>query len=129
MTVRRASTLVETDTTVTTTTETEAAEVLAPVPNRPGLTYTVSGWVQMTVGTGGTAVTPRIRRGTSTAGTLVGEGTALTVTAGDVVTIPITVDDVPGEVHSLSYVVTVEQTGATADGTVSQAHIETIVNG
>lgn len=129
MSVRRASTFVEANTTVTTTTETEAAEVSAPPPNRTGLTYTVRGWAQVTIGTGGTAVTPRIRRGTSVSGTLVGEGNAIQGTAGNTVLVGIAVNDTPGEVSSLDYVVTVQQTAATADGTVLQAHLETEVSG
>lgn len=129
MTTRRASTFVEADTTVTTTTETEAAQVSAPPPNRAGLRYTITGSAQVSIGTGGTAVTPRIRRGTDTTGTLVGEGNALTGAAGEEVTLAVTVDDTPGEVSSLDYVLTVQQTGATGNGTVLMASLVAEVGG
>lgn len=129
MTVRRASTFVEANTTVTTTTETEAAQVAAPPPNRSGLVYTVRGWMQVTAGVGTTAFIPRIRRGTDTSGTLVGEGNPVTVVAGNTLTVPLVVDDTPGEVSSLDYVVTVQQTAATGNGTVAQASLTAEVMG
>lgn len=123
MTVKRASTTVEADTTLTTTSETVVATLDAPSPNRAGVIVTVRGWAQLTSGTGTTAVTPRIRRGTTVSGDLVGEGNPVDVTAGDTADHSITTDDPPGEVSSLNYVLTLEQTGATADGTAVQASL------
>lgn len=123
MTVKRASTTVEANTTLTTTAETVVATLNAPTPNRAGVVVTVRGWAQLTAGTGATAVTPRIRRGTTTSGDLVGEGNPVDATAGDTADNVITVNDSPGEVSSLSYVLTLEQTGATANGTALQASL------
>lgn len=123
MTVKRASTTVEADTTLTTTSETVVATLDAPSPNRAGVVVTVRGWAQLTSGTGTTAVTARIRRGTTVGGDLVGEGNAVAATAGDTADHSISVDDTPGEVSSLSYVLTLEQTGASADGTAVQASL------
>lgn len=121
MTVKRASTTVEANTTLTTTTETVVATLNAPTPNRAGVVVTVHGWAQLTAGTGTTAVTARIRRGTTASGDLVAEGNPVSATAGNTADSVIIVDDTPGEVSTLSYVLTLEQTGATADGTALQA--------
>lgn len=110
-----------TDTTVTTTSETQAAQLDGVKTNRPGTKVVLRAHVQMTVGTGGTAVTPRIRRGGNQAGTLVNEANAVTATAANVIDLDVQAEDLPGEVEGQSYEVTVAQTAATGNGTVSFA--------
>lgn len=115
------------NTTVTTTTETVVATV-AGLSTRDGEeVVSLTGTVQVTIGTTGSAVTPRLRRGTTAAGTLVGEGNPVSGTAADTVTLTIQADDVPGEVAGQSYVLTVQQTAATADGTALFAAVEALI--
>lgn len=125
MPVRRASTTVAANTTLTTTTETEVAELSAPAPSQAGQRVTIAGWCQLTTGAGTTTVTPRIRRGTDTGGTLIGEGNPVTIgaAAGGTEVFSITVDDTPGELSSLSYVLTLQQAGATGNGTALLASL------
>jgi hypothetical protein len=97
---------VTTNTTVVTTAETIVATTPAISTPSPDTPVTISGVLSMTYGTGTTAVTVQVRRGTTVSGTLVGEANAWNVT------------DTPGDVAGQSYVITVTQTGATANGTV-----------
>lgn len=116
------------DVSLVTTAETVVATVTVPSTPNPGATVTIEGHCQLTVGTGTTALTPRIRRGGLT-GALVGEGNALGVSgaAGSTEEVDLTVDDQPGEVVNQVYVLTVAQTGATANGTDVQSEIEATV--
>lgn len=114
------------DTTITTTTETVAATVAGVSTPKPGVKVTLTATVQVTAGTGTTALTPRIRRGTDATGTLLGEGNPIQggVAAGSTSTLTIQVEDTPGEVAGQSYVVTVAQTGASGNGTIVQADLK-----
>lgn len=124
---RKYSAQVTTNTTVTTTTETVVATLSGLSTRDPGEVVTVTGTVQFTVGTGGTAVTPRIRRGSTASGTVVGEGNPVSATAADTVSVTIQADDVPGEVAGQSYVLTVTQTAATGDGSALFAAVDALV--
>lgn len=70
-----------------------------------------------TAGTGTTSVTVRIRRGTGITGAVVASAAGITVAAGNLVSVPIIGVDSPGEVADQQYVVTVQQAGASANGT------------
>lgn len=117
---------------VATTTETVAItspNVRVPLQSARVL---VTAWCQLTTGADTTAVTPRIRRGSTTSGTLVGEANAETVKAAAGSTEPIvfTAIDTVSNVDSVAYSLTVQQTGATADGSVLQSGITVeVLNG
>lgn len=117
--------LVVADTTIVTTAETVAATVAGVSTPRPGLKVVITAIVQVTTGGSTTALTPRIRRGTAITDPLVGEANAQQVAAaaGSTETVEIMVEDFPGEVAGQSYVVTVQQTAAAANGAIVQADI------
>ena len=116
---------------VTTTNEIVVATLAGVSAQGPQCSVALRGWVQLTAGTNTTAVTLRIRRGTTTGGTLVGEANAVAggVTAGATSGLDIETTDSPGEVASQSYVLTVQQTGASADGSALQGCLEANVAG
>lgn len=113
------------NTPLTTVNETVVATVSGISTPRPGCKVVVKGWAQVTTGGSTTALTPRIRRGTTIADTLVMEGNAEQVeaAAGSTEGIDIACEDTPGELASGSYVLTVQQTGAAADGSALQAEL------
>lgn len=102
--------------TITTTTETVLCTLVVQTVN-PGQFVRLVGSAQVTLGTGATALTLRWRRGATTAGTLVGPANAIQGTAGNTVQLAHEVEDTPGEVSAQSYVLTAQQTAATANGT------------
>jgi len=118
-----------TDVIVPTTTETV---VISSGPVRvPTHTFRVLvlAWCQLTLGTATTYVTPRIRRGTTTADPLVGEANTEIIkgAAGD--TEPfflIASEERQGE-EKVEYSLTVQQTAATADGTARQQGIVVLI--
>ena len=59
-------------------------------------TVTLSGWVNITTGTAGTAVVVKVRRGSATTGYQVGETVTTTTTATDDYTIGFSFSDEPG---------------------------------
>jgi hypothetical protein len=79
----------------------------------------VVGSLNITVGTGGTSVTVRVRQGSLT-GALVGVAQVATVTAGNVVTLDVGELDA-SPVSPATYVVTVAVAGASANSTVNRA--------
>lgn len=127
MTVRAYSAEQATDTTITTTTETQGVTVGGVSTARGGQTITLMGTVVVDSGTGTTAVTPRIRRGSDQSGTVVHDAVAQETTAGNAETWFIQAVDAPGDVAGQEYELTVEQTGATADGTINFASLTAIV--
>lgn len=74
-----------------------------------------------------TALTTRIRRGTTIAGALVGEANAVGAAAAVTVSVAGYGRDNPGAVASQSYVVTVQATGPAANGSILSAIIVAIV--
>lgn len=115
-----ASTQVATDATVTTTTEKIVAQIDNVSVPRPGAKVRLFGSIVITTGTNTTALTPRWRRGTTITDTVVGESNARQVAAaaGSTEELAHSVEDTPGEIAKQSYVLTVQQTAASADGTV-----------
>lgn len=112
------------NTTIVTTAETVLATV-SGVSTPRKTTVNVKAWAQVTTGTNTTALTPRIRRGVDATGTLVGEGNPVTIgaAAGGTEDLEIRVSDPGVDLANASYVLTVVQTGATANGTALQAGI------
>lgn len=120
--------VVTTDTTIPTTTETVVATVVVPAVPGPGARVKLMGDAQVTAGTATTAVTPRWRRGTDATGTLVGEGNPITLAATNTGQVAFNATDTPGEIAGQSYVLTVQQTAATGNGSALQATALAIVN-
>lgn len=121
--------LATTNVTVTTTTEAVAVSSgTVKMPSDSG-TILVIAWGQLTTGAGTTAVTPRIRRGTTTSGTLVGEALAEEVkaAAGSDEPFFIAISEDRSIVESVEYSLTLEQAGATGNGTILQAAILVLV--
>lgn len=126
MGVRKFSTATTADTTLVTTAETVVATLAGVSTNQPGQTVGLRGSVRVTTGTNTTATTLRIRRDSLT-GTLVGEATPEQVeaAAGSTEGHDIYAEESsPGEFIGRTYVLTVEQTGATANGSVVNASLE-----
>lgn len=113
-----------TDVNVPTTTETVVA-TLSGVSTPRKRDITLKGWVQLTNGTATTAVTPRIRRGTDATGTLVGEGNPVQIgtAAGSTEGYDIETIDPGVDLSNATYVLTVQQTAATGNGTALQGEL------
>jgi hypothetical protein len=111
--------------TVVTTAETVLATsnlLSLPFPTAKCL---IQGIVKITLSANVTAVTVRVRRGTTTSGTLVGTAQAQTggVTASALTCIPFMALDENLTQGAVQYVVTVECTGASANGSATEAII------
>lgn len=102
--------------TIVTTTETVLCTVTGTTGG-PGQIIRLWGVTQVTVGTGGTALTFRWRRGSTTAGTQIGLATAINATAAATVQVAHAAEDTGVELAAQPYVLTVAQTAATANGT------------
>ncbi len=118
--------------TVTTTTETVAiGSGRVQVPTVTAKIH-IKAWCQLTLGTGTTTVTPRIRQGAGITGTLLGEATAeaIKTAAGSSEPFVLEATESVQDVESVEYAFTVQQAGASANGTVVQAGIEVeVLNG
>lgn len=109
------------DDTLTTTAETVIA-TLSGVNTPRKTTVTLKGWLQLTTGAATTAVTLRIRRGTTITGTLIDEANPVTIgaAAGGTEQFDITATDEGVDLAGASYVLTAQQTAATGNGTALQ---------
>lgn len=114
-----------TDVTLTTTSETVVA-TLNGVSTGGRRDIHLRGWAQVTTGAATTALTARIRRGTTVGGTLIGEVAAeqVAAAAGSTEEVEAEAVDAGVELGGASYVLTVQQTAATGNGTALQASIE-----
>jgi hypothetical protein len=118
-----------TDVTLVTTAETV---VITSDPARPTFATSrvlIIAWGQLTLGTSTTAVTPRIRRGTTTSGTLIGEANSEAIKTAAASTEPffIMTTEQIGVVDNVQYVLTLAQTAASANGSCLQASIIVLV--
>lgn len=114
-----------TDVTITTTTEKDLVNSGPATTTRQTSNVCVIAWAQVTTGTNTTALTPRIRRGTGIAGTLVGEANAEQVKAAAGSTealFAFTCED-RADVATVDYSLTVQQTAASANGSALQGGI------
>lgn len=114
-----------TNVTLTTTTETViVSSGPASLQRREGNVCVVA-WAQLTTGTGTTTVTPRIRRGTTASGDVVGEGNAETIKVAATGTEPFFIFQCEdrADVGTVRYSLTLEQAGASANGTALQGGI------
>lgn len=112
------------DTTLVTTAETVVA-TLSNVTTPRAVSVGLKGWAQLTTGAATTAVTPRIRRGVDATGTLINEGNPVTLgaAAGSTEDFEIDALDPGADLSSGTYVLTLQQTGATGNGSCLQAQI------
>lgn len=119
------------DTSIVTTAETVAATVSPVTTPGPGVPVRLVGTAAVTAGATTSALTLRIRRGVDSTGVLIGEGDPIQggVAAGSTTELALEVEERPtAELVSASYVLTVQQTAATANGTIVQADIQATVN-
>lgn len=111
--------------TVTTTSETVAATLSGIATDRPGVTIDLAGDVDITTGGSTTALVLRFREDSLT-GTLIDEADTdnLYAAAGSPESHDIQATFTPtGTLSNKTIVLTIQQTGAVADGTVGHAHI------
>lgn len=123
MGVRRFSSGVTTDLPLVTTAETVVATIAGVSTAQPGQFVDLTGDYNITLGTGTTGVTTRIRRDSLT-GTLVGEANPETIAtaAGSPERHHVFFQDAnAGEFMGRTYVLTVQQTGASANGNITDA--------
>ena len=118
-----------TDVTLVTTAETvivSSGPVVAPFQTHR---VVILAWGQLVTGAATTTVTPRIRRGTATSGSLVWEANAVEVkaAAGSREPFFIMVSEARAGEESVEYSLTLAQASATGNGTVSQAAILVLV--
>jgi|ERR687897_205630 hypothetical protein len=113
---------------VTTTNETVVCTLPGVSTGRKSTVF-LEGWLQFTTGANTTALTARIRRGTTIAGTLVCEATAqeLAAAAGGDEEISINGEDPGVDLSGATYVLTIQATAASADGTALQSKLEASV--
>lgn len=120
------------DVSVPTTTETVAiASGPVTVPFETARIL-ITARCQLTLGTGTTGVTPRIRKGSGVTGAVVGDAIleAIKTAAGSTEQFTLTVSESVQDVANVEYAFTVQQTAASANGTVAQASIEVeVLNG
>lgn len=114
------------DTSVVTTTETVVATVTVATTPRDNARIQLKGFLQHTNGTNTTALTIRLRRGNGITGTVVGEANAeqISTAAGSTESHAIMAEDTPGEVVNQVYSLTIQQTGASANGSTLSAYVE-----
>lgn len=117
------------DVTLTTTSETVIVSsdlVLTPFATSR---VVVIAWAQLTTGAATTTVTPRIRRGTTTSGTLVSEANAVTIgaAAGSTEQYYAIAFEERGATDRVQYSLTLQQASATGNGTAVQGGIVVVV--
>lgn len=106
---------------VVTTTETVAL-VTPPVSTTFGSdAIEIEGMVNLTAGTGTTAAVLRIRRGNGITGTVVRAADTDTIAAGSSESFLVQGVDTPGDVAGQVYSITIQQTAASANGTINGA--------
>lgn len=128
MTAQQLKGSVTADTALVTVAETVVA-TLSGVSTGRAVNVQVRGWAQLTTGTNTTAVVPRIRRGTTISGTLIGEANPVTIgaAAGTTEDFEVDVVDTGADLAGASYVLTLQQVGATANGSCLQATVEAFI--
>lgn len=110
---------------VVTTTETVVIHSGPIVAPRDTFEVCVLGWAQFTIGADTTHVTPTIRRGNGATGTVVGEANAeeIKTAAADVEPFVKIACEQRTNVATVDYSFTLDQTGATGNGSALQAAI------
>jgi hypothetical protein len=119
--MRAVSAYQTTDVTLTTTLEIKVADFPPVTAQFPGQRCTLQAILNFFTGAGTTAVTARIRRGTTVSGPLVGEAVNLNIGAAVNGVISIAVDIELGDVLNEPYLVSLQQAGATGNGVALNA--------
>lgn len=119
---------------VTLVTTAETSVISCPAVSVPFQTarVIVKGWGIVTTGTDTTTLTVRVRRGTTATGTNLSAADATTIysAAGSTQMVEVYVVDTVANANKVQYNWTIEQAGASANGTVLQAWIECdVING
>lgn len=119
----RRSAFTTADTTLVTTTETVILTISSVDTQRAGQKVQLSGTAQITTGGSTTGLTFRWRRGTAITDTLIGDANTVQVSAaaGSTEEHSHKAEDTPGDVAGQSYVLTVQQVAAAANGACLQA--------
>ena len=99
---------------------------LSGLTTRAGDAVDIEGTLQVLGGTSGTDIRCRVRRGVDTTGALVGNIWRMDATGAINVNFSLNVTDFPPESQGLSYVLTVLNTGAAANGTAVLANLAAI---
>lgn len=113
--------------TLVTTAETAVATTVNMFLGNPNQRVLISGHVNVTEGTGGTAFTVRLRQGNGTGGAVVGAAETDSLAAANSETAPFSFEDTGALLLGAAggqYTITVQQTAATANGTVNTADIK-----
>ncbi|SRR5579864_1090413 len=110
-------------TSVVTTTETALATSI-PLSTQGARSIYLHGQAVITAGTGATAFTLHIRRGSGTGGADVTTPTQVSATAGSQASYDFTVIDTPGEVAGQQYTLTVKPIGASGNSTVQTCTLQ-----
>ena len=113
--------------TVTTTSETPAVTGNFVNPPFQNAKAVVQGMLVLTLGTGATAVTVRLRRNPNAENVAIGASQPVTGTAGQTVPYVFNASDAPIGPGPVQYQLTVQQTGASGNGTVSFANVTTFL--
>jgi hypothetical protein len=84
-------------------------------------------FIELTIGTSGTGLTLKLRRGVDTTGTLVNVGQASTVVAGNKIRASLCYADFPGVAAGLQYTLTAQITAGAAASTVTDVGLMAFV--
>lgn len=106
--------------------ETVVATLALPTNIRADQNVYLLGWMTLTVGTNGTALTVKVRR-TTVAGTVVATSGAEGATAAALVSRSIIAVDAPGLQSGFTYVMTLTVTAGSAASTVSAVGLVAVV--
>jgi hypothetical protein len=113
-----------------TTAETLVAYTGRCEANLPTLRAIIRGWALITPGTGTTAMQLRIRRGNGITGAVVGVTGPISLAMGQYFDTDVINVESVSNVEYVDYSLTVQATGASANGTVGAATIEVeLING
>lgn len=111
------------DTTIVTTTEVVTVTSEPVKVPRATMRALIVAYINVDSGAGTTAVTPRIRSGSAITGTVRSEEIAQETTAAEAHEWVVTAEEILGNVDEVVYSATVQQTGASGNGTVNNATI------
>ena len=86
--------------------------------------FSVRGWFQLTIPTSCTSVTIKLYRGSAIGGSAIWTSGAITVTAGNIISLPFSYIETDVSPDTQFYTVSVTFTAASVNGTVSFATLE-----
>lgn len=110
--------------TLTTTTETQVAYSGRVEATYPTTRMVIKGWANVTQGGSTTALVARLRRGNGIAGTVVATATIFVTAANSPIEVNVWFAEQLLNIEFQDYSLTLQQTGAVANGTANLAQIE-----